>query len=366
MSKKIDSLQTVRAAAFIGVFISHTYFAFFKKVGCFSISLFLILSGFLMMHGYYRRQRIKDVTLAGSFRFAVDRIKKLYALHIFTALLIFIPNFVFYSYMRKELVFELFFNALVLHAWVPTCRNLLNYTSWFLSCLAFCYFVFPFVMKRRESGNGSLPVVRIVLLYIIQTVAAGIFAKLSPLLTNAFGLEEASALTTWFAYNFPLSRVFDFLIGTELYLLYLNADDSIDKNNTLIECLTLVVAILSVLTANRYADRWWSDVAVFTPVSCLIIYLFARSRGRLSRFRSACIDFVADISREGFLVHSVVFIYAESIIFRVINIVGLAVDPYLFTDLVRLIIGFPITVFLCLSWRKLHGALVAVNKKNHS
>lgn len=44
--QKLDSLQALRAIAFLGVFAFHTNIRFFSSLGRWGVSVFFILSGF--------------------------------------------------------------------------------------------------------------------------------------------------------------------------------------------------------------------------------------------------------------------------------------------------------------------------------
>lgn len=354
MRKRLESLQTVRFIAFLGVFISHTSFAVFKKLGCFSVSVFFVLSGFLMMHNYYQSGRIKDVSFMRNVRFSAGKMKKLYPLHLVTAIMVFVPNFILYPVLRKQLGLELVFNTFLLHAWNPFCRNMLNYTSWFISCLAFDYFLFPTVLKRIENKERDINsgIRMLSALFVAQIFMGAVLAWVSPLVARSLRLEDVTAFRTWFIYNFPLSRLIDFLIGIDLYLIFFGRDKTIKKDRTIYEILSFAAAFLALVLSNRYADQWWSDVVVFTPFSCLIVYLFAIGQGKISEYRSSFITSISDLSGEGFLIHSVVFIYIESIVYRLIGMFQLSdVDSALAVDITRLTAGFLITVALSRLWR---------------
>lgn len=78
--QKIDSLQTIRAFAFLGIFFWHTEIPLSSTFGGWGVSIFIVLSGFVMVYSYYNKNlstKVKDM-----FLFSLKRIKKLYPLHI--------------------------------------------------------------------------------------------------------------------------------------------------------------------------------------------------------------------------------------------------------------------------------------------
>lgn len=80
----MNSLQTIRALAILGIFVSHSGIQMFEANGDWGVSVFLILSGFLMFYSYSDSDRISECGLKYSLKFGVHKIKRLYLLHIVT------------------------------------------------------------------------------------------------------------------------------------------------------------------------------------------------------------------------------------------------------------------------------------------
>ena len=82
---KIPSIQVVRALAFIGIFMMHCGVG---KLGAWGVSILIILSGFLMTYTYYN----KDINCSfkDNVKFSINKIKKIYLLHIFMTIVAFI------------------------------------------------------------------------------------------------------------------------------------------------------------------------------------------------------------------------------------------------------------------------------------
>ena len=78
-NNRIESLQALRAIAFIGIFLSHAGAPIKWILG---VSIFFVLSGFLL--NYKHSDELLDYSPKGMFKFSIDRIKKLYPLHIIT------------------------------------------------------------------------------------------------------------------------------------------------------------------------------------------------------------------------------------------------------------------------------------------
>ena len=161
-SPRIAALQGLRTCSFLAIFISHTVdgYASFGAVG---VSLFFILSGFLMSYRYLPRQNLTDTaSILGNLRFAAEKMSRLYALHLLTMLIT-----LFWMLGHPEQFVEgvrflpekMVLNCFLLQSWVPksSVYFALNSVSWYLSTAMFTYFIFPWLLKvlRRVSGSGE-------------------------------------------------------------------------------------------------------------------------------------------------------------------------------------------------------------------
>ena len=71
--KKIESLQVLRALAFLGIYLSHTGMRF--SLSNLSVSIFFVLSGFLLSYKYYDWN--EKYVVVKSIGFSFQRIKKI-------------------------------------------------------------------------------------------------------------------------------------------------------------------------------------------------------------------------------------------------------------------------------------------------
>ena len=88
--KRIKTLQVLRGVAFLGVVLSHTGLKYIGSWGHWSVSLFFILNGFLMVHNYYGKNRIGSVSVKDNIYFAFRKTMGIYSLHVITMLPFFI------------------------------------------------------------------------------------------------------------------------------------------------------------------------------------------------------------------------------------------------------------------------------------
>lgn len=149
---RIYSIQSLRAIAFLGVCLSHCGIG---EAGTWGVSVFIILSGFLMTYNYYEKN-IEKMNLKESIIFSIHKIRKLYLLHIITmvfAVLIEVVKIKNFLVDIKNLIFKIIVNILLIQAWVPkiSINFSLNGVSWYLSLCAFLYFSFPFVQRCQKN-----------------------------------------------------------------------------------------------------------------------------------------------------------------------------------------------------------------------
>ena len=127
------NLQSLRALAFFSVMFHHTGISFLNSVGRWGVSVFFILSGFVMVYSYYNKNRIQISSVTESVCFAFKKLKRLYLLHILCTLAMMLFYFIgdnTSSYINAAV--KLFLNALYIQEWFPLDDRSPNTVSWFL------------------------------------------------------------------------------------------------------------------------------------------------------------------------------------------------------------------------------------------
>lgn len=75
-SSFLTNLQALRAIAFCSVMLSHTGLAFFRGVGAWGVSVFFVLSGFVLVYSYYEKNRLAPCSIGNNLFFCLFKIKK--------------------------------------------------------------------------------------------------------------------------------------------------------------------------------------------------------------------------------------------------------------------------------------------------
>ncbi|MBO6282552.1 MAG: acyltransferase [Pseudobutyrivibrio sp.] len=350
-NSKINSLQALRAIAFIGIFLAHARITYsWPKLG---VSIFFCMSGFLMTYIYMDRDLPRSIKDA--FLFSVKKIKKLYLLHIITMVAVVIIEL----WIRKAngnpfeeagaLIRNIILNIFLLQSWYPdsSVNVALNGVAWYLSVALFLYMLFPFILCWIKAKGKSTVV-----------ISASLFVVLQVLLSYVFVLKAGVGVRyTWFMYCFPVFRIGDFIAGCALGKVIYNrrvkesASDIIVY--TVIEIVALIIGVifsiwLEIPSEEPYllAIKNWSSGYIIMAV--LWIYLFYRCKGLLTKALSnRLLIALGDISPQAFLIHYVIV--------RLVN-AYMGLHQIAFTPVITwlLFIGeLFITIIICLIYLKL-------------
>lgn len=191
MKNKLLSMDFLRGLACILVFITHVQLKYSYGFGAQGVSIFIILSGFLLAYNH------ADFTYPVSFKdatiFAIRRIKKLYPLHIVTTVMM-ISFFAFgeNKYEVKQIISRFLLNVVLLQEWIPIQDRSINPVSWYLCLMLFLYFVFPFVLrstekKYRENSSISIFIKNFTVLFAAQ-ITIGMIGYFISLNSNIWGV----------------------------------------------------------------------------------------------------------------------------------------------------------------------------------
>ncbi|MGN0600657.1 MAG: acyltransferase family protein [Oscillospiraceae bacterium] len=314
--QRIESIQIIRAIAFIMIFFSHVGLIATGPIG---VSLFLVLSGFCMTYSYMDKpEKTPEPGIVNNFRFAWNKIKKLYPLHVF--LLLFVAFIVFSGLFLnkasgKEIAEQVAYfvaNGSLLQSWIPWREGYFSFNavSWYLSTSAFSYFIFPWVFKTIQSKKkrriGTLACATIVLMILIAVIL--------DIGKQYWGWT--SAFQKWVTYIFPLYRAGDFIIG--LVAGYVFVTENNKKSELFCSVSEIAVIIMMAVQVILYNsgilhNTNWMLTLFWLPTSVVCVYLFAVNKGVVSKFltESKVLIWIGNISAEAFLIHQICIKAAE-------------------------------------------------------
>lgn len=325
--EKLDYIQIIRGIAFLGVFLSHTGIKAFSASGAWGVSVFFILSGFLMTYNYYGKSRIRQIGIKDNLHFSFCKIKKLYFLHI---LMICAELLLFFCQSETLGIrawinegSKVLLNVCLLQAWIPK-NNIyfsLNGVSWYLSVCCFLYFLFPWFLKLLETLGKNRRNVKnsIIVIYVFQIILCYGFSiiPVADVIRDDF--------VHWGTYILPITRMGDFLIGCNLGYLFITKSN-IQTSNIICKMKASFMCVVIVLQwkihvffydmfskAVPHPETWWMNTVFFSITSCCLIYIFAQvqwgSENIIIKSIRKILIYVGDISSYGFLIHLVVIRY---------------------------------------------------------
>ncbi|WAC70134.1 acyltransferase family protein [Microbacterium sp. SL75] len=173
-----------------------TVWAFVFEAGKTGVTLFFILSGFVLAWGHKPRQS------AGSFYW--HRFARIYPLHLVGVGLALVAAATLVPEIRTAGRAPLVANVFLVNGWVPDWWQAGNPASWSLVCEAFFYLSFPFLIRPlvRLSNRARTVVV----------VGSLVLVALAPQIAAVSPVPMAAAST-------PLLRLPEFVLGVTLALV---------------------------------------------------------------------------------------------------------------------------------------------------
>lgn len=344
-NSKNNSVQALRAIAFIGILTFHCGFG---VLGTWGVSVFFVLSGFLMMYTSLVNNKPMPQSFVESLRFAKKKIFALYHLHI----LIIIAQTVYLLYYNienlsiefaKDLGIKLLLNILLIQSYFPSADIYfsINGVAWYLSSAGFTYFSFPslyrFVKTLSKRSMVIMASIVVAILFIV------------PLLANI--LFDSSNFTDWLVYICPFMRCGDFFIGCILGRFYLEFKSEGKESKSLYFTAVEVVVVLLAVFANIIYDSniipqqyaFIKRDLLFLPISCLIVYIFVCGKGAITKvLNNKLFIKIGDFSPYGFLIHPLAILISKIVLYKVF-----CFDK---NTLVLSIVSFMITIILCVAY----------------
>lgn len=241
--KPIVSFNIIRAVAAISIFLYHAYwnmgcdYAYLNPIigqSSFFMTLFFILSGFVLYYNYEDEDLLNKENLG---RYYVKRITSIYPLY-------FLVWIVFYFLQWKSNTvsrdfFTLPYQYLLIQN-ITEYPYLMNSGTWFLSCMMICYLISPFLIKAFHMIENKKNVWRSIFIIVI-------LLAFMPLLYYLYGGGVE-------IYHNAFGRIFEFSLGILLCRLAEirpNDDETSEKNAAVMACYGLF----------------------FSAASCIVIYI---------------------------------------------------------------------------------------------
>lgn len=302
--EKINSLDALRVYACLVLMAFHAYL---PAPGLSGLSIFLVMSGFLCMYNHYGDGETAKLGFRESISFSLNKIKKLYPLHL--VMMLYPIAVELYRYFNGIQTLTRFFakfaaNILLVQAWIPIYDYYysFNVPSWYLSAMIFIYFMLPFVLRCMEKYRSRrTALLAAVAIFLVQGVSAD-------LLEQAYVVLLPESLQTGLFYQWldqvcPLYRLGDFAIGCNVAYFFIHRGER-DISRPRATLLELAAILFIALSQISYDLRPRNITCVFIPSSAFIVYVFALDRGYISGFlKNKLVKHLSALSSDIYLIH---------------------------------------------------------------
>lgn len=305
---RLDALTGLRFVAAFAVYLNHTpvpaglpvYAANVMGAGSAGVTVFFVLSGFVLAHTYF--EALRRPSVGRLWGYAVARIARIYPLYwlVLASVIAFDPRGLVAT---TDGWVE---HALGLQAWGPgpSFSQGFNGAAWSVSVELFLYATLPLLIPlvaRLDRGTAPLAA--------LGAATVGTIGFLS----IAFWLSGNADLPRWdpssayrWLYIHPVPRLGDFVFGIVLARLYRRLDGRPGARRVgsvgAIAVLILMVAVMALKLDGLQPFRY--DATYLVLGGLLILALAIAPRGPLARLLAwAPIAFLGEISYALYLIH---------------------------------------------------------------
>lgn len=253
------------------------------------VSYFFILSGFIMIVAYHRKEKI------GYLDFYRNRIARIYPLYIVGLLLYFFTRYSDVSFYKT------FLYLFGIQSWIPGKALILNFPGWSISVEFLFYLIFPWLYNYLYSkGNKSIWIIA-VLIWIGTQIFSNLYI-------NSPAYKGPHTESHEFSHYFPLWHINEFLIGNIAGLLFVK--NRKEKNYDLAVVVFFIAIILSLIFIPLNFHNGLMAV-FFVPV----IYLISCNNGLITKvFALKPLEFLGEISYAIYIIHIPVLYIVRSVL----------------------------------------------------
>jgi peptidoglycan/LPS O-acetylase OafA/YrhL len=292
--RKINGLTTLRALAAVWVAVLHfrmgefadqTAMPFMVKAGYHGVTVFFVLSGFILGYTYKALWLAEGPIAPKAKRYWVARFARIYPTHLFMLIAyaaVLVPLGIwptlFYDGAKSFLM-----NVFLIQSWGFLPVVTWNQPAWTVSVELICYIALPALIWIFAPIRGG-----------VAYLAFGVTAASSALIFLIFQTEPPT-----FVFGILDARMCGwFVLGYTLFLAYEAAGSALSAVPT---ALLILVGLVMIVASAWFGYRWDGIPAVGT---CAIIFALAAGSGPArSIFELAPMIYLGEVSYSFFLSH---------------------------------------------------------------
>tara|TARA_R110002074_G_C12498900_1_gene662422 strand:- start:23 stop:1627 length:1605 start_codon:yes stop_codon:yes gene_type:complete len=350
----IDSLTGLRFLAALSVAVSHGALLtmranpelshiveVFARVAGFGMTLFFVLSGFVIHYNY--RNVVTQGGMSGFGAFIWARFTRLYPLFF----LILVLDFLFHAranydpFRLDTQIRALPYYLVMIQSWIymPIRDHTLIYTigvavpvTWSISTEWFFYLVFPAIAPIVLFVQRARTAIVVGVLWCIFWWVAMSIVRVNMVPIENWAVEYYGPLASaeiasqdsfqrWLLYFSPYARIGEFILGCIVAQAYLICEERVvgigeRKLGLFVQSAALLtVMFLCFYVYARGAPQFLTNVRqnfALAPTIAILIFCSARYSGPLTSFLSSrSMVWLGDISYEIYLIHMAVFVFVK-------------------------------------------------------
>ncbi|MFQ5900392.1 MAG: acyltransferase family protein [Thermodesulfobacteriota bacterium] len=260
--KRFNALDALRGFAAIMV----VWYHYGDGPGYLAVDFFLVLSGFVLSHSYLYSTETKAKT------FIVNRIARLYPLHLFTLAIFVIMFFIYHGVLptyKDGTLFTLFQNITLTHNIGFNPKGVTwNFPSWSISVEFWVNIIFIlFISKKTRS----------ITLFILSVFLLAI------IFNNTRHLDTEASNYYGFINSGLLRGLASFILGILAYRIYSFADKNLRYKKAITIFEILSIFIVTFIVFGRNVNR--SSLDFLAPFAfSLVVVVFSLEKGFISAF----------------------------------------------------------------------------------
>lgn len=262
----IPPLTSIRLFFILIIYLFHCHVPYSQNMGCFGVSFFFILSGFVLSLSY-KEKILRSISYK---EFYIKRISRIYPIHLLVLSL-----YVLVSIITNETIvnhinwlFKLILNLLLLQSYIPISTVYFSFSgAWFLSTIILSYLLFPYAIRLVHNYKYKS--------YLLLMVI--------PICMLLYSGNQAMYLF----YINPIVRFGDFFLGICLADVFRRIDKNISyQQATFLEICALILSITLYCISLKYNIGSFNYSCFYWLQSCILILLLGINKGFISKILS--------------------------------------------------------------------------------